>query len=113
MYKEKVENILNDFGVPKLKGYNILRDVIILVLEDNSYLYALTTKVYPAIADKYGLHKNTVEGNINNVIIKAYKNGNQAKFDSVFGNTVNVFRGRPTNAEFIGKIVDDIRRGKL
>ena len=80
-----------------------------LSVEDNEMLSAVTKILYPAIAKKYHTTSSRVERAIRHAIEVAWNRGNMDILDSMFGYTINVGKGKPTNSEFIALIVDKIR----
>lgn len=72
-------------------------------------LSAVTKILYPAIAKKYHTTSSRVERAIRHAIEVAWNRGNMDILDSMFGYTINVGKGKPTNSEFIALIVDKIR----
>ncbi|MGE5404119.1 MAG: sporulation transcription factor Spo0A, partial [Candidatus Saccharibacteria bacterium] len=58
----EVTRIIHEIGVPAhVKGYQYLRDAIMLVVEEIGYLGAVTKELYPTIADKYDTTPSRVE----------------------------------------------------
>ena len=108
----EVTNIIHQMGVPAhIKGYQYLRDAIILVIGEINLLGAVTKELYPMIAQKYGTTPNRVERAIRHAIELAWDRGNIDMMNKFFGYTINVERGKPTNSEFIAMIADKLRIG--
>lgn len=106
----EVTKIMHEIGVPAhVKGYQYLRDAIILVVEDINYLGAVTKELYPAIAKKYDTTPSRVERAIRHAIELAWDRGDTEKINKFFGYTVNGEKGKPTNSEFIAIIADKLR----
>jgi len=106
----EITRIIHEIGVPAhVKGYQYLRDAIILVVDEISYLGAITKELYPAIAMKYGTTPSRVERAIRHAIELAWDRGDIEKLNKLFGYTVNGDRGKPTNSEFIAIIADRLR----
>ena len=64
-----VTRIIHEIGVPAhVKGYQYLRDAIMLVVDEINYLGAVTKELYPAIADKYDTTPSRVERAIRHAI---------------------------------------------
>ena len=88
-----VTNIIHEIGVPAhIKGYQYLRDAIILSVNDMEMLNSITKILYPTIAKK---HQTTAS--------------KMDTIDELFGYTVSTGKGKPTNSEFIALIADKIR----
>ncbi|NLC07172.1 MAG: sporulation transcription factor Spo0A [Syntrophomonadaceae bacterium] len=108
----EVTNIIHQMGVPAhIKGYQYLRDAIILVIGEINLLGAVTKELYPMIAQKYGTTPSRVERAIRHAIELAWDRGNIDMMNKFFGYTINVERGKPTNSEFIAMIADKLRIG--
>ena len=108
--EKDVTDIIHEIGVPAhIKGYQYLREAIMLSVEDNEMLSAVTKILYPAIAKKYHTTSSRVERAIRHAIEVAWNRGNMDILDSMFGYTINVGKGKPTNSEFIALIADRIR----
>ena len=108
--EKDVTDIIHEIGVPAhIKGYQYLREAIMISVEDNEMLSAVTKILYPAIAKKYHTTSSRVERAIRHAIEVAWNRGNMDILDSMFGYTINVGKGKPTNSEFIALIVDKIR----
>lgn len=105
-----VTDIIHEIGVPAhIKGYQYLREAIMMAVEDREMLCAVTKILYPAIAKKYHTTSSRVERAIRHAIEVAWNRGNMDTLDAMFGYTINVGKGKPTNSEFIALIVDKIR----
>lgn len=106
----EVTNIIHQMGVPAhIKGYQYLRDAILMVVEEISLLGAITKELYPMIALKYSTTPSRVERAIRHAIELAWDRGNVEMMNKFFGYTINVERGKPTNSEFIAMVADKLR----
>ena len=105
-----VTNIIHEVGVPAhIKGYQYLRDAIMLVVEDIDILNQITKQLYPEIAKKYKTTSSRVERAIRHAIEVAWGRGQLETVESIFGYTVSASKGKPTNSEFIAMIADKLR----
>lgn len=105
-----VTNIIHEIGVPAhIKGYQYLRDAIIMSINDMDMLNSITKILYPSIAKKYQTTASRVERAIRHAIEVAWSRGKMDTIDSLFGYTINTGKGKPTNSEFIALIADKIR----
>lgn len=108
--EEQVTDIIHEIGVPAhIKGYQYLRDAILMCIEDMEMLNYITKILYPAIAKKYQTTPSRVERAIRHAIEVAWSRGEIGVIESIFGYTVNRGKGKPTNSEFIALIADKIR----
>jgi two-component system response regulator (stage 0 sporulation protein A) len=83
----------------------------LLVINEVNLLGAVTTELYPMIADKYQTMPSRVERAIRHAIELAWDRGNVELMSQYFGYTVNLERGKPTNSEFIAMVADRLRIG--
>lgn len=106
----EVTNIIHQIGVPAhIKGYLYLREAILMVIHNVDLLGAVTKELYPLIAEKYSTTPSRVERAIRHAIEVAWSRGNVEVVNSLFGYTIDVNRGKPTNSEFIAMIADKLR----
>lgn len=98
-------------GVPAhLRGYHYLRAGIQFSIEaQDPASVAVTKDIYPYIAKLYHTRPALVERSIRNAIEVAWTRGNTQILHKYFGYTIDDFKGKPTNAEFIAMIADRIR----
>ncbi len=108
-----ITRILHQMGVPAhVKGYQYLRDAIVLVTEEANLMGAVTKELYPLIAEKHNTTASRVERAIRHAIELAWDRGNVDLMNRYFGYTINIERGKPTNSEFIAMISDKLRMGE-
>lgn len=105
-----VTEILHQIGVPAhIKGYNYLRDSIIMSINDNTMINSVTKILYPTVAKMYSTTSSRVERAIRHAIEVAWDRGDVDILNSYFGYTIQNTRGKPTNSEFIAMIADKLR----
>lgn len=108
--EKEVTDMIHEIGVPAhIKGYQYLREAIIMTVEDIEMLNSITKILYPAIAKKYQTTSSRVERAIRHAIEVAWSRGKMETLDALFGYTINIGKGKPTNSEFIALISDKIR----
>lgn len=106
----EVTNIMHEIGVPAhIKGYQYLRDAIMMVVKDLDVINSITKLLYPSIAKDYNTTPSRVERAIRHAIEVAWGRGQVEAIDALFGYTVNIGKGKPTNSEFIAMIADKLR----
>lgn len=106
----KVTNIIHEIGVPAhIKGYQYLREAIIMTIKDMETINAITKILYPAVAKKYKTTSSRVERAIRHAIEVAWDRGDVETLQKFFGYTVSNAKGKPTNSEFISMIADRLR----
>ena len=104
-----VTGMLHKIGVPAhIKGYQYLREAIIYSVEDPEMLGAVTKILYPAIAKRSHTTPSRVERAIRHAIEVAWNRGCEEVLEEIFGYTISVGRGKPTNSEFIAMLADKI-----
>ena len=107
-----VTNIIHEIGVPAhIKGYQYLRDSIIMSVSDMEMLNSITKILYPTIAKKHQTTPSRVERAIRHAIETSWARGSVEMIDCIFGYTVDDCKGKPTNSEFIAMLADHIRMG--
>ena len=105
-----VTNIIHEVGVPAhIKGYQYLRDAIIMSVNDMEMLNSITKILYPTIAKRHQTTPSRVERAIRHAIEVAWSRGKMDTIEELFGYTVSSGKGKPTNSEFIALIADKIR----
>ena len=105
-----VTNIIHEVGVPAhIKGYQYLREAIMMVVNDIDIINQITKQLYPDIAKKYHTTPSRVERAIRHAIEVAWGRGEPAVVENIFGYTVSASKGKPTNSEFIAMIADKLR----
>lgn len=105
-----VTNIIHEIGVPAhIKGYQYLRDAIMMSVNDGEMLNSITKLLYPSIAKRHKTTPSRVERAIRHAIEVAWSRGKMDTIDELFGYTVSNGKGKPTNSEFVALIADKIR----
>lgn len=108
--EKDVTDMIHEIGVPAhIKGYQYLREAIMMSVEDAEMLNSITKILYPSIAKKYMTTSSRVERAIRHAIEVAWSRGKMETLDELFGYTISVGKGKPTNSEFIALISDKIR----
>ncbi len=109
----KVTGVIHDVGIPaNIKGYQYLRDAIMMTVHDNELMHAVTKQLYPMVAKRHKTTASRVERAIRHAIEVACTRGNEEFFYKLFGYTVSTLKGKPTNSEFIALIADKLRLEK-
>ena len=105
-----VTNVIHGVGVPAhIKGYQYLREAIMLVVNDIDVINQITKTLYPEIAQKFKTTPSRVERAIRHAIEVAWGRGEVDLMENIFGYTVSAAKGKPTNSEFIAMIADKLR----
>lgn len=105
-----VTAIIRDLGIPAhIKGYQYIREGIMMAINDMNMLNYITKLLYPNIAKKYKTTSSSVERAIRHAIEVAWSRGKIEVIEEMFGYTVSAGKGKPTNSEFIALIADKLR----
>ena len=105
-----VTNIIHEIGVPAhIKGYQYLREAIIIAVNDMDVINAITKVLYPEVAKPFGTTPSRVERAIRHAIEVAWDRGDLDTLQKFFGYTVSNTKGKPTNSEFIALIADKLQ----
>ena len=108
--EKDVTDMIHEIGVPAhIKGYQYLREAIMMSVNDSDMLGSITKVLYPTIAGRYQTTSSRVERAIRHAIEVAWNRGRMETLDGLFGYTINTGKGKPTNSEFIALIADKIR----
>ncbi len=108
--EKDVTDMIHEIGVPAhIKGYQYLREAIMMSVQDVEMLGSITKVLYPTIAGKFQTTPSRVERAIRHAIEVAWSRGKMETLDGLFGYTINTGKGKPTNSEFIALIADKIR----
>ena len=106
----EITNIIHEIGIPAhIKGYQYLRDAIMMSVNNMEILNSITKQLYPAIARQYNTTPSRVERAIRHAIEVAWSRGKIETINQLFGYTINQGKGKPTNSEFIALIADKLR----
>ena len=104
-----ITRMLHELGIPAhIKGYQYLRDAITMVVKDREMMDSVTKILYPAIAKKNQTTASRVERAIRHAIEVAWGRGKMETIEELFGYTISIGKGKPTNSEFIALISDKI-----
>ena len=105
-----VTNIIHEIGVPAhIKGYQYLREAIMIAVNDMDVINAITKVLYPQVAKTFQTTPSRVERAIRHAIEVAWDRGDLDTLQSFFGYTVSNTKGKPTNSEFIALIADRLQ----
>ena len=105
-----VTDIIREIGIPAhIKGYQYIREAIMMTVNDINLLNYITKLLYPTIAKKYKTTSSSVERAIRHAIEVAWNKGQIDVLEDMFGYTISAGKGKPTNSEFIALIADKLR----
>ncbi len=105
-----VTGIIHEIGVPAhIKGYQYLREAIMIAVNDMDVINAITKVLYPQVAKTFSTTPSRVERAIRHAIEVAWDRGDLDTLQRFFGYTVSNTKGKPTNSEFIALIADRLK----
>ncbi len=105
-----VTSMIHEIGVPAhIKGYQYLREAIIIAVRDMEVINAITKVLYPQVAKTFATTPSRVERAIRHAIEVAWDRGDLETLQRFFGYTVSNTKGKPTNSEFIALIADKLQ----
>ncbi len=106
----RVTAIIHEIGVPAhIKGYQYLREAIMVAVRDREAVGAITKVLYPTVAKTFATTASRVERAIRHAIEVAWDRGDLETLQKFFGYTVSNVKGKPTNSEFIAMIADRLQ----
>ena len=114
LYKHNLQvsltNILHELGVPShIKGYQYIRESIMIVYERPEIIGGITKELYPEVADKYDTTVSRVERAIRHAIEVSWNRGSWDLMEEIFGHSIDIDKAKPTNSEFIVTIADKLK----
>ena len=105
-----ITSVIHEIGVPAhIKGYQYLREAIMIAVKDMDVINAITKVLYPQVAKTFQTTPSRVERAIRHAIEVAWDRGDLEVLQSFFGYTVSNTKGKPTNSEFIALIADKLQ----
>lgn len=105
-----VTKLLHELGVPShIKGYQYIREGIIMLYENPGMIGGITKELYPEIASKFDTTVSRVERAIRHAIEVSWNRGDWKLMEEIFGHSVDIDKAKPTNSEFIVTISDKLR----
>ena len=100
-----VTRMLHQLGMPShIKGYQYIRDGIIMIYNNPNIIGGITKELYPDVASKYDTTVSRVERAIRHAIEVSWD-----LMEEIFGHSVDIDKAKPTNSEFIVTIADKLR----
>lgn len=106
----KISKLFKELGItPAILGHRYLKEAITMVIADETVLHGVTKILYPEIAKKFDTTASRVERAIRHAIEKSALNANIDLFEEIFGYTISVNKGKPTNSEFIASVAEYVK----
>lgn len=106
---DKISNILLSIGIPaNLVGYKILKEAILVAIEQPDLIYSITKGLYPEVAARLNTTVSGVERAIRHVIDTSWSRGKMENINAILGMHVYSNNEKPTNSEFIALLSDKL-----
>ncbi len=103
-------SLLHNLGIPShIRGYQYIKEGVQIVYKDEKMISYVTKDVYPEIAKKFDTTSTRVERAIRHAIEISWNRGDINLMENIFGNSVNINRDKPTNAEYLSTLADKLR----
>lgn len=110
-YEAWVSNVFLELGIPQnVKGYDYLMAAMLLANDEPDLVRAMYRELYPRIADLFNTTPSRVERSMRHAIELAWNNSDPETLHEMFGYTVCLVRGKPTNGNFLAIMVNKLRR---
>ena len=94
-----VTSVIHEIGVPAhIKGYQYLREAIIIAIGDMDVINAITKVLYPQVAKTFQTTPSRVERAIRHAIEVAWDRGDLDTLQRFFGYTVSNTKGKPISS---------------
>ncbi len=105
-----ITKMLHELGMPShIKGYQYIREGIMLLYSNPDMIGGITKELYPEIALKFSTTVSRVERAIRHAIEVSWNRGDWDLMEEIFGNSVDIDRAKPTNSEFIVTLADKLK----
>ena len=106
-----IDRVLSDLGVPDhLLGYRYLHTAISRAVEEPEMVHGLTGMLYPGVARRYGTTAQLVERAIRHAVESGWNRCDESMRQLYFGGKIRPGKLKPTNAEFIARIANIVRK---
>lgn len=109
--RDVIEDLFRELGAPcHLNGYDQTAYAIKLIISDSSYLCGISKRLYPDVAKHFDTTPTRVERNIRHLVESAWHRHDIEDAYRVFGNTIDLSKGKPTNSEFVATCARIVKR---
>ena len=110
----QVTELLHNLGVPsQIKGYQYLREGILMLYKSTGLIGGITKEVYPEIALRYNTTPSRVERAIRHAIEVSWNRADYEMMNKIFGHSIDYDRAKPTNSEFMVTLSDALRLNQV
>lgn len=110
---EKITSLFLTLGIPAhIKGYQYLREAVLMVLDDHSLISRITKELYPGVAQRFSTTASKVERAMRHAIDVAWSRGRLDSVNSMYGYRLFEKHDKPANGEFISCVCEQLRMEK-
>ncbi len=103
-----ITTTLHQLGMPShIKGYKYIKEGIFLVLENDVQINIY--KVYASLEATFITSVKAIERAIRHAIDTSWDRANWTVMEKIFGNSISLDKGKPSNSEYIITIADSLR----
>lgn len=104
---EQITNLFLTLGIPaNIKGYQYLREAVMMVLADRSITGRITKELYPGVAKRFGTTPSKVERAMRHAIEVAWNRGRLDTVNRMYGHRLFEKQDKPSNSEFISCVAE-------
>ena len=106
---DRITNLFLTLGIPAhIKGYQYLREAVLMVLNDRDVINRITKELYPGVARRFDTSASKVERAMRHAIEVAWSRGRLDAVNKMYGYKVFDVMDKPTNGEFISCVAEKI-----
>ncbi len=106
---ERITNLFLTLGIPAhIKGYQYLREAVLMVINDRDVINRITKELYPGVARRFDTSASKVERAMRHAIEVAWSRGRLDAVNRMYGYKVFDAMDKPTNGEFISCVAEKI-----
>lgn len=105
----EITNVMHEIGIPPhIKGYMYLREAINMLVNDIELLSSITKKLYPLLSKKFNTTDSRIERAMRHAIEVTWNKGQVETINKIFGYSISIKKGKPTNSEFMAMVADKL-----
>lgn len=109
--RARIERVLRDLGVADhWMGYAYLCTAVTILLQTPDAGHAITTVLYPQVARLHNTVPAAVERCIRHAVETGWMRCDYRTQEKYFGNQIDPDRAKPTNAQFMNRVANVVRR---
>ena len=104
----RIHNLIYSLGIyPGVKGYEYIKEALLMSVNDTTVLSKIMDKVYIPISIKYNVTPRSIERAIRHAITRSCNLENEYIYE-MFGCMINSKKQKPTNKEFLSSLTDKL-----